>query len=194
MEAVFTLPYSEYQTIIEFQRYFKKKDNYSILVPTSRQQKGLDFLVLNTRRNKSLRVQVKSSRSWNGKDNLSVKAKNKGNKFLVNFWFNNFIDRYNKDDIDYFVLFGIYPDYQVGNKVTSKDKVWKNIILVFNKTEMYRLLKEAKTKKEGKKDLFFGLGFDSVKEIYTTRGFNERKLVNDHLLKNKIPEMINSIS
>jgi hypothetical protein len=78
MEAVFSLPYSEYEAIIQIQRHFKKNDGFSVFVPTSRQEKRIDFIVLNTSNCKVLRFQVKGSRPFvpskpnNGKREVSV--------------------------------------------------------------------------------------------------------------------------
>lgn len=71
MEPVFTLPYSEHQAIEQITKKLKKSDGYSVYIPTSRQQKGVDFIVHNSKSNKFARVQVKSSRSYtDSKDGL----------------------------------------------------------------------------------------------------------------------------
>lgn len=43
MEPVSALPYSEYAVVNEFNRHFGKQDGFSIYVPASRQEKGVDF-------------------------------------------------------------------------------------------------------------------------------------------------------
>ena len=43
MDAIFTLPYSEYGAINELKS--KLKGGYSYYIPTSRQQKGIDFII-----------------------------------------------------------------------------------------------------------------------------------------------------
>jgi hypothetical protein len=47
MDACFTLPYSEACVIDEFQHSFVKKDGFSIYVPVSRQEKAVDFILIN---------------------------------------------------------------------------------------------------------------------------------------------------
>ena len=64
MDPVFTLPFSEYAVLDKITRHLDKKDGFSIYVPVSRQEKGVDFLVHNSNNNRSLRFQVKSSRSY----------------------------------------------------------------------------------------------------------------------------------
>ena len=49
MEAIFSLPYPEFAIATILQKNFKKKDGFSIQIPLSRQQKGLDLLVYNQR-------------------------------------------------------------------------------------------------------------------------------------------------
>ncbi|MBL7135865.1 MAG: hypothetical protein ISS81_04625 [Candidatus Marinimicrobia bacterium] len=45
MEGVFSLPYSEYEVINQLQKKLKKSEGYSFYIPTSRQQKGIDFII-----------------------------------------------------------------------------------------------------------------------------------------------------
>lgn len=83
MDGIFSLPYSEYEAIAQIQKHFKKKDGISVFIPTSRQQKGIDFILLNTLNSRVVRVQVKASRSW-----ISSNPKKKRYTLL----FNNFHD------------------------------------------------------------------------------------------------------
>ena len=46
------------------QKLLKKSDGFSFYIPTSRQQKGIDLLIHNSKNNKLLKAQVKSSRSY----------------------------------------------------------------------------------------------------------------------------------
>jgi hypothetical protein len=64
MDPVFTLPYSEYAVVERIVEYLGKKEGFSVYVPSSRQEKNVDFLVHSAINNKSLRFQVKSSRSY----------------------------------------------------------------------------------------------------------------------------------
>jgi hypothetical protein len=64
MDPVFTLSYSEYAVVEKITEYLSKRDGFSVYVPVSRQEKNIDFLVHNSNYNRSLRFQVKSSRSY----------------------------------------------------------------------------------------------------------------------------------
>jgi len=171
MEGVFTLPYSEYDVINKMTTYFKKKHNFGFYVPTSRQQKGVDFLLMNHYSGKVARVQVKASRSWfNGNEHF--------------FWFNNFLERYEENTADYYILYGMYPQLKKGEKVNSKAKSWSSVILCFSEKEMFEFLKQVKTKKEEKTDKFFGFKFSDPKRIVTGRGFRSEIDISEFLLAN----------
>jgi len=189
VEGIFTLPYSEYDSINTVSKLLKKSDGYGFYIPVSRQQKGTDFIIMNHKNGKSLRVQVKSSRSY-----IAHKSKRKTiEKCRNHLWFNNFLDRYDEGNADLYLLYGLYPQFKDGNRVTSKDKSWKSIILCFSEPEMFNFLKEVKTKKEKKSDKFFGLEFDNPDKITTERGFVEKREMTDHLVEryiNKITEML----
>lgn len=98
MESVFTLPYPEFESAHILRSYFKKKDGFSVLFPSSRQQKGFDLVLFNQNTGKVATIQIKSSRSWRG---------NKFSKFPNWLWFNNFnlADRH----ADFYLLFGVFP-------------------------------------------------------------------------------------
>jgi len=68
MDAVFTLPYSEFAVADLFIRTFKAKDGYSVFVPVSRTEKGIDLVL--TRRadggTRAMTFQIKSSRTYAG--------------------------------------------------------------------------------------------------------------------------------
>ena len=185
MEGIFTLPYSEYEAINQLTHSFKKSDGFAFFIPLSRQQKGIDFLMLNQNSNKILKVQVKASRSYKH----SKETKN----FIYGLWFNNFIDNFNERNADLYILFGLYPYLSDGKNIKSKKRIWKSIILCFDSKEMYDLLLNVKTKKEQKKDRFFGFGFNETDEIFKERGFNKQEKISNHLLKNyykKIEDML----
>ena len=186
MDGIFTLPYSEFEAILQMQKLFKKNNGYAVFIPVSRQQKGIDFIVMNTKNNKVLRVQVKSSRSYLGQPK-SKRAKNKGLKYY--FWFNNFIKKYEKGRADLYLLFGLYPIYEAKYNIKSKERIWKSMILAFTDKEMHEFLKMVKTKREKKEDRFFGIGFSELSAIYTRRGFDRQEIISSHLLANKIKEL-----
>ncbi len=182
MEPIFSLPYSEYEVITAFGKHFKKQEGFSIFVPTSRQQKGVDFLLHHAKTNICKRFQVKSSRSY---INDNPKSLEKGKK-RYNLWFGNFIGRYQPNQSDYYVLFGLYPSYTVGTSIDSKKSIWRPMILCLNDQEIRELLAQVKTKREQKQDRFFSIGFNTAKDISAIRGFPAHKDMTPHLLDRKV--------
>ena len=91
MEGIFTLPYSEYEVLNQLQKKLKKSEGYSFYIPTSRQQKGVDFIVNNNKSNKFCRFQVKSSRSYIDRPRKLKSGEVKEVKYRFNLWFNNFL-------------------------------------------------------------------------------------------------------
>ena len=186
MEGIFTLPYSEYEVIVQLQKKFSKKEGFAFYIPTSRQQKGIDFIIHNDKKNIMKRIQVKSSRSYVDTPKTLKSWKVKSVKYKYNLWFNNFIDKYDKNNADYYILFGLFPVYTQDENIKSKNIFWKSLILCFNEKEMQELLKQVKTKREKKEDKFFGFGFNTEKEIFATRGFLNEENKSNFLLDNKV--------
>lgn len=186
MDGIFTLPYSEYEVIVQLQKKFSKKEGFAFYIPTSRQQKGIDFIIHNDKKNIMKRIQVKSSRSYVDTPKTLKSGKVKSVKYKYNLWFNNFIDKYDKNNADYYILFGLFPVYNQDENIKSKNTFWKSLILCFTEKEMQELLKQVKTKREKKADKFFGFGFNTEKEIFATRGFLNEENKSDFLLDNKI--------
>jgi hypothetical protein len=174
MEPIFTLPYSEHQVIEQVTKRLKKTAGYAVYVPTSRQQKGVDFIIHNTNSNKFARIQVKGSRSYSEKDRHYL-------------WYNNFIEKYEPGNADFYMLFGLYSAYH--NKAgIKKGQFWKPITLCFSEADMFNFLKLVKTKKEQKPDRFFAFGFTSPTDIACARGPVDYAAVN-HVLDNQIDEI-----
>jgi hypothetical protein len=187
MDGIFNLPYSEFEVINVMQRLLKKSDGYSVYVPVSRQQKGIDFIVHNFNTNKLLRFQVKSSRTYIHEAKELKNGKIKRPKYKYNLWLNNFIDKCEKGRCDYYILFGLYPVYSPEKNI--KDKFWKSILLCYNENEMLEILEKIKTKKEEKTDRFFSYGFNTGNEIFNERGLKEDINATAHMLKNKISQI-----
>ena len=189
MEGIFTLPYSEYEAINQLQKKLTKADGNSYYIPTSRQQKGIDFILHNNTTNKLLRFQVKSSRTYMHDPKKLKSGKIKEAKFQYHMWFNNFLERYEKDNADYYLLFGLYPVYNQNKNIKSKTAFWKSLVLCFSEEEMINILEKVKTKKEKKADKFFGIGFNVKTKIFGTRGFEEEIDLSNFLIENKIDEL-----
>lgn len=177
MEAVFTLPYPEYEVLNQLNKIFTKKD-YTFLVPTSRQQVGIDMAILNLKNNIQRTVQVKSSRSY---------LQEKG-EYKYTLWFSNFIEKYAKGVADLYILLGIYPFYSQDKN--NKINVWKTMILVFADDEMGKPLASVKTKKVKKTDKYFGFGFNDENKVFVTRGITIEIDEKKHILKNRAKELV----
>lgn len=108
---------------------------------------------------------------------------------MHNFWFNNFIERYDEGNADYYIFFGLYPIYHQKKNIKSKSAFWKSVILCFSEKEIINLLKKIKTRREKKTDKFFGFGFETGSKIYGTRGFEKSIDLSKFLLENKLAEL-----
>jgi len=104
MEPVFTLPYSEYGAANLLMQHFKRSRGYSLFVPVSRQEKGIDLVLTKRSTSKIAAVtfQVKSSRTYS---NAPPKRSDTAH-FTYYTWFNRFrVAR----EADFYLLFGLYP-------------------------------------------------------------------------------------
>lgn len=181
MDGIFSLPYSEYEAIAQIQKHFKKKDGVSVFIPTSRQQKGIDFILLNTQTSKVLRFQVKASRSWTSSNPKKKKH---------TLFFYNFIGRYAPGVADIYVLFGLYPIYATSSSIKTKRKLWSSVVLIFTDREMGRFLASVrKVKSPSEPDPFFYIGFDDESEVRVTRGIKNQPAITKHLLAMRIADL-----
>lgn len=156
--STFTIPFPEYDIANILQKEFSKKDNYSVAIPLSRQQKFYDLLLINGKSKKSVTIQVKSSRTWpgTGKDVYQFYS-----------WLHWFDIKDNYSDF-YFV----YMTFPVLDKNFRPSAKWDKKIVVFNQKEMVRLLGSVKTK-AGKQERFFSFGFNVTdKKLIGARGFS----------------------
>ena len=67
MDPVFTLQWPEFLLANRLQKLLRKSQGFSVLVPASRQEKGIDLAVLRRTRNGGSRVatiQIKASRTY----------------------------------------------------------------------------------------------------------------------------------
>jgi hypothetical protein len=114
-------------------------------------------------------------------------------KFQYTFWFNNFIDRCEPNAADVYLLFGLYPTYDVSKNIKSKGQFWKSFVLAFTDPEMREFLDRVRTKKENKRDRFFYISFNDPSKIVVTRGMNDGLEISQHLLANKVPELVKQL-
>ncbi len=164
MDAIFTLPYSEYAAANILADAFKPSQGYSVFVPASRTEKGVDLLLTkrDSERIRTLTFQVKASRTYPGSPAIR-KVKNR--RFAYYTWFNCFDV---SPQADYFILFGLYAPEQSTSKRVAKSW-WQSMCLVFSNRQMSEFMANIKTK-GGKPDRMFGFGFDTPKEVLLTRG------------------------
>jgi hypothetical protein len=87
MEPVFTLPYPEYCVAQRLRMLFPPKGGYSILVPISRQEKGVDLILAHRQdRTRAITIQVKSSRTYSS----PPPARQSTRRFRYAIWLNTF--------------------------------------------------------------------------------------------------------
>ena len=184
MEPVFTLQWPEFVVAQRLQSLLPRKDGYSILVPLSRQEKGIDLAVLHRRGNnlsKTTTIQVKASRTY-----LSHPTKRPTDKLCFETWFNRFDV---PDRADFVILFGMYaPEIERTERVSAK--WYKDCSLLFTNEEMRTFMANCKTV-GGKPDRMFGFGFNDLSKVVLTRGDMKRSHPDftKHLLERKITEL-----
>lgn len=182
MDTVFTIQWPEFQLANRLQKMLKKKDGYSIYIPLSRQEKGVDLVLLKKSINggsRALTIQVKASRVY-----MSKPPKNPGKTyFRFNTWFNRFVVQ---PEADLYLLYGTYaPDPNRTLKVGAK--WYQDSTLMFTNEEMKIFIDSCLTVKE-KPDGKFGFGFDDNTKIYQTRRDRDKQLKDypQHLLEKRL--------
>jgi hypothetical protein len=168
MDAIFSLEYSEYQTIENLVDFLPKSKGYSFYVPVSRQQAGVDFVILHGIR--MLRAQVKSSRQFEWPHSPTFR-----------FWYHKFA--YRPGIADVFFFFGLYPVFSPGKKVSDRLAHWQNLILVFSDVQMRNILNRSN-------DRFFQFGIDPITfrnlpKVTGTRGGLKGRDLTPYLLVNR---------
>ena len=180
--STFTIPFPEYDIAEILQKEFSKKENFSLAIPLSRQQKFYDLLLVNGASKRSVTIQVKSSRTYLGSPK---------NEYQYYSWLNYFDIKDNYSD--FYFVYMTYP--QLDKDFTPRAK-WERMILVFNQKEMVELLGNVKTK-AGKQERFFSFGLNVTDgKIYGVRGFGHlgKKEFSKNLLANKLGEIRKKLS
>ncbi len=184
MEPVFTLPYSEYGAANLLSQQFKRSQGYSIFIPASRQEKGVDLLLAKRSGSRTATVtfQVKSSRTYSPPQ---PKRSNTA-RFTYYTWFNRF---HVAREVDFYLLFGLYPPDE-GRTKKSTASWWSAMVLLFSGAEMRHFVASVKTK-GGKPDNMFGFGFNDPTAVFLTRGHRRLRAVDytQHVLSNKLAEV-----
>ena len=178
----FSIPFPEYDIADILQKEFPKKENFSVSIPFSRQQKFYDLLLIKGGIKHYIAIQVKSSRTWH--------SRGKTEPLEYYSLFNSFDIKENYSDY-YF----IYMTYPVLSKAFNPSAKWDKKILVFNYKEMLEILDNVKTVKGTRENRFsFGFNVLSNNTIEGARGFLyfKDKDFSKYLLDNKLKEIRDS--
>lgn len=189
MDPVFTLQWPEFLLANRLQKLLPKSQGFSVLVPASRQEKGIDLAVLRKATNGDSRVvtiQIKASRTYT----REPPKRETTQRYRFYTWFNRFEV---PDEADFFLLFGMYaPDPAKTTKVSAD--WYKDCTLLFTCKEMKDFMASCLTV-GGQHDKMFGFGFDDENKIVQTRGDKDRqfKEFTEHLLVNRIELLKNKL-
>jgi hypothetical protein len=104
--------------------------------------------------------------------------------------FSNFHDRFNRGAADVYLLFGMYPVYDMSKNIKHKTQFWKTIVLAFTDDEMEELLGSIYTKNGKSRDRFFYIEFNDPKKIIVSRGRADKPDITSHLLANRAPSLL----
>jgi hypothetical protein len=184
VEPIFSLPYSEFCVTQQLARLLSPTRGYSLYVPVSRQQPGVD-LVVALRRGRKVRVaciQVKSSRTYSHPTATSRTKR----PFRYYTWFNNFDC---PPQADFFCLVALYPAVDSAQR-RELGTWWAPQVLLFSQNEMRRFLRQVRTV-GGARDPMFGFGFDQADQAIQTRGDSARRYrdFSHHLLPRRLAEL-----
>lgn len=164
MEPVFTLQWSEYLIAQRLQKLLLRKQGYTVFIPLSRQEQGIDLAIVkrtNGEPSRTTTIQVKASRTY-----LHDPPKRASTvRYRYNTWFNRFDV---PDNADLIVLCGLYaPDLAKTGRV---DSTWyQDCTLIFTQAEARELMENCKTV-GGKPDRMFGFGFNDLSQVIMNRG------------------------
>ena len=183
MEPIYTLSYAEFCVAQQLGRLLPKKQGYSIYAPLSRQEKGVDLVVVRRFRGSThaATIQVKSSRTYSRQTQTDRTKR----PFRYYTWFNTFVA---PPEADFIALIALYPPET--RLTRNRATWWAPVILVFSRAEMRIFLRGVKTR-QGKPDRMFGFGFDDMSAIFQTRGDRHRRHhdFSEHLLHMKITDL-----
>jgi hypothetical protein len=179
----FSIQYPEYHIAGILQNDFPKKDDFSVSIPLSRQQKYYDLLLHKADNKKCLAIQVKSSRTY-------VNTNASDTDYHYTAWLNNFSHNSYSD------FYFIYIPFPLFDTNTFRPRAGQGLhILVFDTNEMQTLLSNIKTTKKGTPDKFFYFGFNiNDNRIFGTRGFvNPGQEFTSNLYLNKVNQIRQAI-
>ena len=169
MEPVFTLQWPEFLLAERMQRLFPKSKHFSVLVPASRQERGIDLALVHKSPGRGSRVallQVKASRTYSPEPPKRQTTRH----FRFHTWFNTFEP---SDQADFFLLMGMYAPDSAQTKSVGP-RWYRDVTLLLTYVEMKKFIGDCQTV-GGKPDGKFGFGFDDGSRIFQTRGDLLRK-------------------
>ena len=180
--SIFTIPFPEYDIADMLRKKFLKKENFSVSIPLSRQQKFYDLLLVNGKNKKIITIQIKSSRTFYH-DSKKIKKTN-FNKYEYDGFFPYFDIKNNYSDYYFF-----YMTYPIHDKNFRPQARWDRKILVFDRKEMVNILNNVKTKL-GERGRFFWFLLNAFNnQIGFFGGYIYKNGLQKHLLENKIEEI-----
>jgi len=186
MDPIITLPFSENMVINQLEKKFNKRDGYTIMIPSTRQQKGFDLLMYNSKTKKCLTIQVKGSRTYNPKP-----PKNEAIIRFKNYtWFSKF--KIEKGQADFYILFGLFitnPTRTEKSRSVKKNDWYDHILMLFSENEMINFLNSLKLKTKDEADSKFSFGFNDKKRVILTRGTREHVDHSDKIFEKRISEL-----
>jgi len=169
MDPIFTLQWPEFILANRLQRLLPKSEGFSVLVPASRQEKGIDLAIVLKKINGKSRVvtiQIKASRTYA----QAPPKRTTTERFRFHTWFNRFEV---PKEADFFLLFGMYaPDASRTKRVGPE--WYRDCTLLFTQKEMKRFISSCRTV-GGKPDKMFGFGFSDENKVVQTRGDKDRQ-------------------
>ena len=182
MNPVFTIQWPEFLLANRLQRLLPKSEGFSVFVPASRQEKGIDLAVIRKLPKADSQVatfQVKASRTYSREPPKRESTK----RFRFYTWFNRFLV---PDEADFFLLFGMYAPNAGRTKIVNADW-YKDCTLLFTLEEMKTFMLSCLTV-GGTEDRMFGFGFDDEQKVVQTRGDKDRqgREFTDYLLANRV--------
>jgi hypothetical protein len=162
MDPVFTLRWPEFVVAHRLQQRLPKKDGYSLLIPLSRQEKGVDLAILKKfgGAHRTITIQIKASRTYPHRPPKRAAATR---RFLHYTWFRRFDV---PADADFILLLGMYaPDQGRTKSVTTN--WYRDCTLLFTRDEMREFMISCLTV-DGQPDQMFGFGFDDPTAVFLT--------------------------
>ena len=182
MDPVFTIQWPEFLLADRLSKLLPKSRGYSVMVPTSRQEKAVDLAVVRKQPNGASRVatfQVKASRTYSP----APPKRTTTQRFRFYTWFNRFAV---PDEADFFLLFGMYAPDPARTKPVGPSW-YRDCTLLFTLKEMRDFMSTCLTV-GGTEDKMFGFGFDNEKKVVQTRGdrFRQGRDFTSHLLDNRL--------